>query len=95
MSHVQKRIVERRNEKANIAISFPIVIQTLTLPMRLRYLFYWLILFPPFAFAQTSTEKATEITQKVEKLLSQMTLAEKVGQMPQITLNVVSVGTLP
>jgi len=42
-----------------------------------------------------SNEKTSEIDQKVENLLQQMTLAEKVGQMTQLTLNVLSKGILP
>ncbi len=37
-----------------------------------------------------SAKNTSEIAQKVENLLSKMTLAEKVGQMTQITLEVVS-----
>jgi beta-glucosidase len=42
-----------------------------------------------------SNEKTSEIDQKVENLFQQMTLAEKVGQMTQLTLNVLSKGILP
>jgi beta-glucosidase len=46
---------------------------------------------PTLAYAHTDAE----IDRKVENLLAQMTLTEKIGQMTQITLNVVSVGNLP
>jgi beta-glucosidase len=45
--------------------------------------------------SKQSHDKNFEIDHKVEALLAQMTLEEKVGQMTQITLNVISKGTLP
>lgn len=42
-----------------------------------------------------SDEKTSEIDQKVDALLRKMTLEEKIGQMTQLTLNVVSKGILP
>ncbi|MEN9847778.1 MAG: hypothetical protein RL368_518, partial [Pseudomonadota bacterium] len=46
---------------------------------------------PTLAYAYTDVE----LDRKVENLLAQMSLTEKIGQMTQVTLNVVSVGALP
>ncbi len=52
-------------------------------------LFFTLALF---LFSCGSSDKNAEIDKKVNKLVSEMTLEEKVGQMTQIAINIVSVG---
>ncbi|MEZ5671460.1 MAG: glycoside hydrolase family 3 N-terminal domain-containing protein [Thiotrichaceae bacterium] len=59
---------------------------------KLLLLFYLLL---TLGCSKQSHDKTSEIAQKVENLLAQMTLEEKVGQMTQVTLNVISKGTLP
>lgn len=65
--------------------------QTLLLKICTRIIFSVVLGVPSIAYSLT----AVEIDRKVENLLAQMNLTEKIGQMTQITLNVVSVGTLP
>lgn len=53
---------------------------------------YILSLVILLAFAATSFGQEKEVSDKVEKLLSKMSLEEKVGQMTQVTLDVIGEG---
>ncbi len=57
--------------------------------MRLKSIFYLTIIVVSFFFYSC---KKQESSSKVEQLLSKMTLEEKVGQMAQITLDVIGTG---
>ena len=63
--------------------------------LMLRKLFLLFYIALALGCHSQSDQKTSEIDQKVEKLLKQMTLEEKVGQMTQLTLNVISKGILP
>lgn len=55
-------------------------------------IFFWLLMSTPLAFAQQASLSSAEIKQKVDSVMQKMSLTDKVGEMTQLALDMVSEG---